>query len=184
MTLFPHPSPPLSRTDWLVRIFWSRLNVCTLSIVWQEEIAVKLLWSSVWVRPYDRVECSYLKVVMEKWASKIDGLMVWCLVFSISLSVLNNGKPNKIFSPPSVLQQGNLISPFLFILCTEGLSRLLNRGIESVTYSGLKINRFCSAISHIFFLQMTMFFSLMLLTGIVKLSTKFWSCTLVLLVRR
>lgn len=67
------------------------------------------------------------------------------------LNVLINGSMNRTFRPTRGLRQGDPISSFLFLICTEGLSGLLNRGIASQSFSGLRINKHCPVISHLFF---------------------------------
>lgn len=72
-------------------------------------------------------------------------------VQSVSYSVLVNGIPHTSFTPSKDLRQGDPLSPFLFLVCAKGLLGLLNHGMSSQTFSGLKINRHCPMISHLFF---------------------------------
>lgn len=43
------------------------------------------------------------------------------------------------------------MSPFLFILCTEVLSRLLNREVERNNLKGISIKRGCPGVTHLLF---------------------------------
>lgn len=78
-------------------------------------------------KAYDRVEWNYLKEIMialgfsEKWCS----LIMKC-VTTVSFSVRVNGVFSDIFQPTRGIRQGDPISPYLFLLCAEGLSCLLN----------------------------------------------------------
>jgi len=49
------------------------------------------------------------------------------LMTSTSFSILVNDSPSEIFSPSRRLRQGELLSPFPFIIMIEGLGRAIKQ---------------------------------------------------------
>ena len=90
-------------------------------------MAVKLDMS----KAYDRVEWIFLERVMRKlgFNERWINLMMVC-VKTISYSVLLNGEPKGLIRSTRGIRQGDPLSPFLFLLCTEGLHRLISK-VES-----------------------------------------------------
>ena len=81
-----------------------------------------------------------------KWVA----LMMEC-VRIVSYSVLINGEPKGYFHPSRGLRQGDPISPYLFLLCAEGLHALLIRATVSHQLQGLSISRSGPKLTHLFF---------------------------------
>jgi hypothetical protein len=79
--------------------------------------------------------------------------MNWIRIYisSPSFSILVNGSPSGHFSPERGLRQGDPLSPFLFILGMEVLSRLLLCQESQDLLKGIKIARNCYPISHLLF---------------------------------
>ena len=46
-------------------------------------------------------------------------------VKTVTYSILFNGKPCGLIQPSKGIKQGDLLSPFLFLLCTKGLNGLI-----------------------------------------------------------
>ena len=111
-------------------------------------MAVKLDMS----KAYDRVEWKYLEGVMkrmsfqEKWIQ----LSMMC-VKTVSYLVLINGEPKGRIIPTRGLRQGDPISPYLFLLCMEGLSALLQKEVRMGRIMGVPVCKGAPKISHLFF---------------------------------
>ena len=79
-------------------------------------------------KAYDRVEWSFLEKIMatmgfsQRWIS----LISMC-IRSVTYSILLNGQPHGFISPQRGRCQGDPLSPYLFLLITEGLHGLLKR---------------------------------------------------------
>ncbi|WVZ55065.1 hypothetical protein U9M48_005778 [Paspalum notatum var. saurae] len=100
------------------------------------------------MKAYDRVEWNYLKGVLQKlgFAQRWIDSVTRC-VTSVRYLVKVNGELSDLFTPTRGLRQEDPISPYLFLLCAEGLSCLLkmeeHAGRIKGTYSqgsGQKIN--------------------------------------------
>ncbi|XP_021721937.1 uncharacterized protein LOC110689456 [Chenopodium quinoa] len=80
-------------------------------------------------------------------------------VRSVSFSMLINGKPYDVFTPSRGIQQGNPLSPYLFILCADIFSHLLQRAEECGTLHGIRIAPTAPDISHLLFADDCIIFS-------------------------
>ena len=111
-------------------------------------IAIKLDMS----KAYDRVEWSYLEAIMrrmgfqDRWIS----LIMMC-VSTVTYSVLINGEPKGTIIPTRGLRQGDPISPYLFLLCAEGLSAMIKRKERLGGLRGISVRRGAPSISHLFY---------------------------------
>lgn len=72
-------------------------------------------------------------------------------IITISFYVLLNGTPYGFFNPSCCLRQGDPLSPFLFIVGLEVLSRLLCRAKLQGSLHGTKVTWARPSISHILF---------------------------------
>ncbi|OMP01909.1 reverse transcriptase [Corchorus capsularis] len=82
----------------------------------------------------------------EKWI-----LMVMNCVTTVSYSFLINGTYSEKFKPTRGIRQGDPLSPYLFLLCMEGLSSLLLNAERSGAIGGIAITRGAPRVSHLFF---------------------------------
>uniref|UniRef100_A0A803Q980 Reverse transcriptase domain-containing protein n=1 Tax=Cannabis sativa TaxID=3483 RepID=A0A803Q980_CANSA len=111
-------------------------------------------------KAYDRIEWPFLQRVLENhgFNDVVVKLIMKC-VSSVSYSVLLNGKPQKKIHPGRGLRQGDPISPYLFVLCNDVLSRMLDRSQDKGDIHGIKISREAPAVTHLMFADDTLLFS-------------------------
>lgn len=93
-------------------------------------------------KTYDRVSWMFLIQVMRRFGFGEVWLdMIWRLISSCHFSVLVNGKSCGFFKSSRGLRQGDPISPALFIIGAEVLSRSLNLLLSNNSFIGFKIRR-------------------------------------------
>ena len=110
-------------------------------------------------KAYDRVEWCFLEEVMrklgfnERWIT----LMMVC-VKTVSYSVLLNGEPKGLINPTRGIRQGNPLSPFLFLLCTEGLNNLILQVASEGSIHGFALSRRSPKLTHLLFVDDSLLF--------------------------
>lgn len=72
-------------------------------------------------------------------------------VTTIRYTIMVNDEPAGIITPSRGIRQGDPLSPYLFILCAEGLSVLLNQAESRGDIHGIRVARGSPSISHLLF---------------------------------
>ena len=78
-------------------------------------------------------------------------MLVMNCISSMSYSVIINGTTYGNIIPSRGLRQGDPLSPYLFLLCAEGLSALINDAARNNQLNGISICRGAPKASHFFF---------------------------------
>ena len=79
-------------------------------------------------------------------------------ISSVQYRVLINGQPRGLIVPHRGLCQGDPLSSYLFILCTEALIMNIQKEERGQQLTGMKVARACPSISHLFFADDSLFF--------------------------
>ena len=103
-------------------------------------------------KAYDRVEWIFLKKIMEKlgFSEKWINLIMMC-VTTVSYRIKVNDEYTTNVTPQRGLRQGDPLSPYLFIICAEALSALLQNAESEGKIQGIKICEAAPRINHLFF---------------------------------
>lgn len=97
-------------------------------------MAIKLDMSKV----NDRVEWPYLQAAMETLGFNEGWIkLVMSCVSTVSYSILINGKSGDHFLPSRGLRQGDPLSLYLFLVCAEGMSTLIQSAENKGDIHGL-----------------------------------------------
>ncbi|XP_019191056.1 PREDICTED: uncharacterized protein LOC109185569 [Ipomoea nil] len=110
-------------------------------------------------KAYDRIEWSFLQKMLmalrfdERWVE----LLMMC-VTTVSYSVLVNGSRSDQIIPTRGLRQGDPLSPYLFIICAEELSLLLQQAQAKGEIHGCRVARGAPSITHLFFADDSLLF--------------------------
>ena len=72
-------------------------------------------------------------------------------ISSVTYVVHINGKPSGHIIPTRGPRQGDPLSPYLFLLCAEGLSTLIKKTTVDGLLEGIFVSRGGPCLSHLFF---------------------------------
>ena len=104
------------------------------------------------LKDFGKVEWDFI----DKGMRQIGFTDLWCIwiykcMLTVSYSVLIYGELTKTIYPQRRIRQGDPISPYLYIICTKGLSQLIKNAIHQQKLHGYKASRGGPAISHLLF---------------------------------
>jgi len=110
-------------------------------------------------KAYDKVEWEFLQKIM----LKIGLLKQWANLAMetmriASYSTLINGEPKGFITSTCGIKQGDPLSPYLFLLCAEGLSSLIHRAMENQHLKGVLPCNGGVKLSHLLFVDDSLLF--------------------------
>ena len=103
-------------------------------------------------KAYDRLEWVFIRKVMERMGfhSRWVGWILECVQL-VYYSVLINGEPTETIFPTRGICQGDPLSLYLFLLCSEGLNGLLEQVVAAKSLKGFSLYKYGPKISHLLF---------------------------------
>nr|XP_027071862.1 uncharacterized protein LOC113696683 [Coffea arabica] len=111
-------------------------------------------------KEYDRMPWFHVIHVLRKFGFGerfID--IVWWLVSNVGFSVIINGVSNGFFKSSRGLRQGDPLSPVLFVIGAEVLSREIYNLARQGGYVGFRVPRDCPTVTHLAFVDDVIIFS-------------------------
>ena len=110
-------------------------------------------------KAYNKIDWGFLKGTMLKlgFDSRWVDVMMLC-VSTMRYNVLVNGMEVGPIVPKRGLQQGDPLSPYLFILYVEGLSSFIKRVESEGLLHGCRVSRIGPSVSHLLFADNGLFF--------------------------
>lgn len=103
-------------------------------------------------KAYDRVEWFFLEKFMKALGFEDNFVnLIMDYVMSVTYSFRFNGDRRGNIRPSRGLPQGDPLSPYLFLICAEGLSRMLEWKEVRGDIKGSRISRWSPSITHLFF---------------------------------
>lgn len=132
------------------------------------EIALKLDVS----KAYDRVDWSYLQQRMRSMGF-CEGWIRWMMrcVTTVIYEFCFNGMTVGPIIPGRGLRQGDPLSPYLFLMCVEGLSNNLDRAAERGEITGCRISATAPEVTHLLFADDSFLFFKAQVNEVLKIKT-------------
>ena len=99
----------------------------------------------------DRLEWNFIITILKAlFDQKVTNMIFQC-ISTVSFTLLLNGGKSSSFSPSRGIRQGNPLSPYLFILCSEVLSRLIYREVDMGNIKSIKVALGAPGISNLLY---------------------------------
>uniref|UniRef100_A0A803QCJ3 Reverse transcriptase domain-containing protein n=1 Tax=Cannabis sativa TaxID=3483 RepID=A0A803QCJ3_CANSA len=112
-------------------------------------------------KAFDRVEWDFLLAILRKFnfPAKFINLIHQC-ISSVTIRFNINGQISDPILPSRGIRQGDPLSPYLFLLCSEGLTPALRLQEQRGSFRGISIARTAPAIFHLLFADDTLLFTI------------------------
>ncbi|KAL6188703.1 hypothetical protein ACLB2K_040094 [Fragaria x ananassa] len=103
-------------------------------------------------KAYDRLEWEFVRCILLKLGFATEWVeLIMTTLTTVSYSFLVNGEVCGLVRPKRGIRQGDPLSPYLFILCAEGLSSLIQHLATSQGIQGMKLSSEALLLHHLLF---------------------------------
>uniref|UniRef100_A0A2N9GE37 Reverse transcriptase domain-containing protein n=1 Tax=Fagus sylvatica TaxID=28930 RepID=A0A2N9GE37_FAGSY len=113
-------------------------------------------------KAYDRVNWEFLLYLLQRCGFPLCWRKwIWFCISTVRFSILINGCPSGFFPSSRGLRQGDPLSPLLFVIVMEALSRLMDRTVQGRLLSGFTMGSSVERevmVSHLLFADDTLIF--------------------------
>ena len=110
-------------------------------------------------KAYDRVEWNFLEATMLKMGFNASWVaLIMSCITSVPYSILVNGVPKGDIRPTRGIRQGDPLSSYLFLICSEALNCQLQQAARFEAIRGFSLCKNGLKISHLFFANDTLLF--------------------------
>lgn len=110
-------------------------------------------------KAYDRDEWDFSERILSTMGFSICMVQsIMQCVKTIYFSILVNGSPKGPILPSRGQRQGDPLSPYLFLLCSEGLVFLLKQSATTKCLEGVKVCRGATSINYLLFADDSLIF--------------------------
>lgn len=110
----------------------------------------------------------------EKWCKWVDT----CLM-TAKVSVLVNGSPTQEFNMERGVKQGDLLSPFLFLIVADGFNVMIKEAIRIGVFKGINVGQEEVELSHLQYADDTIIFgewSMSNAKNLIRVMKNFLTC--------
>ena len=109
-------------------------------------------------KAYDRVERKFMgRKMLKTGFCPIFVSWIMSCMSSVTYSFNFNGERVGYVQPSRGIRPGDPLSPYLFLLCSDGLSNLMEKPIANRQITGRKVSRNGPVLSHLFFADDSLF---------------------------
>jgi hypothetical protein len=104
-------------------------------------------------KAFDRVNWSYIRLLLTHLGFEVPFIKwIMACITSVSFAVLINGAASPFFTSEKGLRQGCPLSPLLFLLVAEGLSRAILNAVRTGEFHGIQITT-SQRLTHLLFVD-------------------------------
>lgn len=111
-------------------------------------------------KTYDIIEWNFIEFVLSKFGFH-PRMVQWIMqcITTVTYSFLLNGTAQGYVKPSRGVRQGDPLSPYIFILCSEVLSGLCNKAQREGMLVGIRLAKESRRVNHLLFAYDNMFFT-------------------------